>query len=267
MTNDAQRKRLIAAAFDRAADTYDSVAGSYFSYFGPRSVARANIPNGGVVLDVACGKGAALIPAAQLGVATAVGVDISLEMARSARARAAERDLGNVCVAVMDGDGLALRDDCVDAAICGFSMHFFADPVSVVSEFARVVRPGGTVVLSEWGREDDRWSWESDLIRKLGVHGVTTGSFDQEDMASVLAKVGLRDVRIEEEELDVLLADENEWWTWKWSYSFRHVLEQLEEATLQRFKDEAFSRLRDMRVGAGLPLTLSAIFAAGRTVD
>lgn len=266
MTDEARRKRLVATAFDRAVDTYDTVAGSYFSYFGPRLAARMNIPTGGIVLDIACGKGAALIPAAEQG-AAAVGVDISLEMVRGARARAVERKLENVHLAVMDGDRLALRDNCADAAICGFSMHFFVDPVAVLSEFARVVKPGGAVVVSEWGREDESWAWESDLIGGLGVQGVTTGSFDEQDMEAVLVRAGWDDIRVEEESLDVHLADENEWWTWKWSYSFRHVLEQLEEEDLERFKEEAFSRLRQMGDGNGLDLTLYAIVATARNPD
>ncbi|MGH2805856.1 MAG: class I SAM-dependent methyltransferase [Actinomycetota bacterium] len=265
MIGDTERKRTVAEVFDRAAPTYDSVAGSYFSYFGPRIAAAAAIPPGSTVLDVACGKGAVLLPAAENGAAIALGTDISLEMVRSARSRAEERGVDNVCTVVMDGDRLALPSGSVDVLTCAFSLHFFADIPALLSEFTRVLRSGGTIALSEWGAEDERWQWESDLIGALPGRGVTTASFQGAgDLESLSVQTGVIDVRTAVEELDVYLSSEEEWWTWKWSYSFRYVLEQLDAPTLERFKKEAFARAREMDDGDGLPLTLQAFIATGR---
>jgi SAM-dependent methyltransferase len=263
-TSDAERKKAVAQVFDRAAESYDTVAGSYFSFFGPRIAAAATIAPGSAVLDVACGKGAVLLPAAQ-DAGIAIGADISLEMTRSARSRAEELGLGNVHVIVMDGDRLALPDASMDVLTCAFSLHFFADPVELVRGFGRVLKPGGTITLSEWGTEDERWEWEADLIGALPARGVTTSAFgDAGDLESVMLEAGFVDVATTVEELDVHLSDEEEWWAWKWSYSFRYVLEQLDEPTLERFKSEAFERARAMDDGHGLPLTLQALIATGR---
>jgi ubiquinone/menaquinone biosynthesis C-methylase UbiE len=264
MTSETERKRAVAEVFDRAAGSYDTVAGSYFSFFGPLIAAAADIAPESTVLDVACGKGAVLIPAAQRA-SEAIGVDISIEMARAARSHAEENRLENVLVAVMDGDGLALPDACVDVVTCAFSLHFFADPSAFVAECLRVLKPGGTIAFSEWGREDERWGWESELIATLPGQGVTTSSFeDASALESLLTEAGVLGVRTKLERFDVDLADEDEWWAWKWSYSFRYVLEQLDDATRDRFKVQAFDRAGAMKGDDGIPLTLEALIAVGR---
>ena len=44
-------------------------------------------------------------------------------------------------------DHLPLRDDSIDAIVCKFVMEHLADPSAVCREFARVLRPGGAVVV------------------------------------------------------------------------------------------------------------------------
>lgn len=61
MTDEAH---AIAAVFGRAAAAYDSVI-PFFARFGERLVERAGIQPGDRVLDVGCGRGAALFPAAE----------------------------------------------------------------------------------------------------------------------------------------------------------------------------------------------------------
>ncbi|MGH2729217.1 MAG: class I SAM-dependent methyltransferase [Actinomycetota bacterium] len=268
MTPDpSQPKRLVSGVFDRAAPSYDSVAGSYFSVLGPRLIDKASIRETATVVDIACGKGATLVNAAErVGPeATLIGVDISLEMVRHARSRATSGEFTNISVAVMDAEQLALRDARADALICGFSLHFFPDPLQAVREFVRIVVPDGTVAISEWGPTDERWSWEDDLVRALPVEGVSSGSFETPAaLESLLSSAGLRDIDVETESLTVRLADEDEWWTWKWSYSFRHMLEQLDVDARDRFKAEALERLRGMRDEDGIPLTLHALMAVAR---
>jgi SAM-dependent methyltransferase len=260
-------KSVIAGVFDRAATTYDSVAGSYFSILGPRLVDKIDLPEGAVVVDVACGKGATLIPCAErVGASGMVlGVDVSSAMSRYARAHASERGLTNVVVGVMDGERLALQSACAQALVCGFSLHFLPNPSEAAAEFSRVLGSGGTIALSEWGAADDRWAWETELIGTLPVKSVSSGSFDTpEALRGVLAAAEFTDIEVTTESVTVRLADEDEWWAWKWSYSFRYMLEQLEMHTLDRFKAEAQERVRSMRKADGIPIELHAIMAVGR---
>ena len=78
--------------FDRAAATYDVAAFPFFSPFGEGLVEFAAIQPDERVLDVGCGAGAALAPAAERA-ASAVGVELSPGMAERARAAAPTADV------------------------------------------------------------------------------------------------------------------------------------------------------------------------------
>jgi len=59
----------------------------------------------------------------------------------------------------------------------------------------------------------------------------------------------------------VRLADADEWWAWKWSYSLRGVLEQLSPARLERVRREASEQIAAMASDGGIPLRLEALVA------
>jgi hypothetical protein len=62
-------------------------------------------------------------------------------------------------------------------------------------------------------------------------------------------------------------ADADEWWTWKWSYSLRGILEQLPLDRLARLRHEAEDHIAGMREAqGGLPLRLEALLATARAV-
>jgi demethylmenaquinone methyltransferase/2-methoxy-6-polyprenyl-1,4-benzoquinol methylase len=102
-------------------------------------------------LDVACGTGdLAFDLAALVGPeGSVVGVDFSERMLSLARDKAVER--GAAAIRFESGNALALPypDDSFDAATVGFGARNFSDLGLGLSEMARVVRPGGRVVVLE----------------------------------------------------------------------------------------------------------------------
>lgn len=74
----------------------------------------------------------------------AVGIDVSPGMLRRAKRRARERPIE---VALMDGERLAFADASFDAAVLHLILAVIPDPVAAAREVARVVRPGGRVVV------------------------------------------------------------------------------------------------------------------------
>src|SRR5882762_8788105 len=98
------------------------------------------------VLDVACGPG--LVVAAFARVARhATGIDITPAMLERARAHAA--DLGLTNVTWRQGDVLPLPypDASFSIVTSRFAFHHFLDPAAVLTQMARVCRPGGTVMV------------------------------------------------------------------------------------------------------------------------
>ena len=87
---------------------------------------------------------------------------------------------------------------------------------------------------------------------------------DAPALTALLDGAGFGDVRVDVERHDVVLADEEEWWAWKWSYSLRGMLEQVDAATIDALREQAFARLRAQRGEDGLPLRLTALLATGR---
>lgn len=253
--------------FDRAAPTYDDPAGAYHDHFGLRLVELAGVGPGDTVLDVGCGRGAVLVPAAaRVGPSgRCIGVDLSPEMVRLAAERADAAGLAAE-VRVGDAEDLDVQAGSMSKVLCGFGIFFLPDPERAVAGFRRALGPGGTVALSTWGADDERWAWEDDLLADVEVERrAVRRPFDTaEDLVALLQGAGFDDVIVRTEHHEVRLADFAEWWAWKWSYSLRGVLEQLRPERLERFRREAFEHVAAMPTTDGLPLRLDALIALGR---
>ncbi len=97
---------------------------------------------GDVVLDVAAGTGVSTVELAAGGV-RAVACDFSQGMLRAGAWRP---------VPMVAGDAMALplADASVDGLVISFGLRNVADPDTALREFARIVRPGGTLVVCEF---------------------------------------------------------------------------------------------------------------------
>ncbi|MDY7102429.1 MAG: methyltransferase domain-containing protein [Actinomycetota bacterium] len=97
------------------------------------------------VLDLGCGTGVDLVALCER-TSRATGLDRSTTMARAARRRTAG---SGASIVVGDGVALPFDDDRFDGCSARAVLVHTAEPGRVVHEIARVVRPGGRVVLSE----------------------------------------------------------------------------------------------------------------------
>lgn len=105
------------------------------------------------VLDVASGKGeSALFLAKQFG-CQVVGVDFGSQNVSEANARAAAAQVDRL-VSFVEGDAerLDFPDAAFDAVICECAFCTFPDKRAAASEFARVLRPGGRIGMSDLTR-------------------------------------------------------------------------------------------------------------------
>ena len=97
----------------------------------------------GTALDAACGTGRHTAHLHRLG-HRVIGVDASPDMLARARKRLPDVDLREA-----DLHRLPLPDDAVDTVVCALALTHVPDLAAVLAEFARVLRPGGHLVISD----------------------------------------------------------------------------------------------------------------------
>jgi phosphatidylethanolamine/phosphatidyl-N-methylethanolamine N-methyltransferase len=138
-------REMVERAYDRWAPIYDLVFGGVFGR-GRRAAILATNSLGGRVLEVGVGTGISLPQyAANLRI---FGTDISAAMLRKARGRVADLRLGNVeGLAVMDAEKLEFPDLSFDVVMAQYVVTAVPNPEAALDEFARVLRPGGQIIL------------------------------------------------------------------------------------------------------------------------
>ena len=138
-------REMVERAYDRWAPIYDLVFGGVFGK-GRRAAIAATNSIGGRVLEVGVGTGISL---PQYASNTRIfGIDISAAMLRKAKTRVAELGLKNVeGLAVMDAEKLDFPDGSFDVVMAQYVVTAVANPEATLDEFARVLRPGGEVIL------------------------------------------------------------------------------------------------------------------------
>jgi phosphatidylethanolamine/phosphatidyl-N-methylethanolamine N-methyltransferase len=154
-SNDALTHADVASAYARWAPFYD-LTFEIVMRAGRRAAAEALGRQPRRVLDVGVGTGLELPmidPAIRI-----VGVDLSEPMLRRCQKRVREGDLASVDgLVVMDALQLAFPDGCFDAAVAPYVLTVAPDPVRMLDELMRVVRPGGEIVLVNHIGAEDGW--------------------------------------------------------------------------------------------------------------
>ena len=133
---------------DEAAAGYDRAFGRVTTHFIPFLLRAAHVGPGMRVLDIAAGTGLASEAALRIvgpsGHVTAA--DLSPAMVEKARGRLAQAK--NASVSVEDGQALSFSDESFDAVVCSLGLMFFPEPLRGLTEFRRVLRPGGRAAVS-----------------------------------------------------------------------------------------------------------------------
>jgi arsenite methyltransferase len=151
------------------------------------SVESLNIPHGGIVLDVGCGP--ASVTASLARAAGPGGLVLGVDRSEAMLARAVRAESGpNIGFLYADAQRLPLRDQTVDAVVSLAVLQLVPDPVTALTEMARVLRPGGrlTVMVPTAGRTARVWR----RLAKAGPH-----VFDEDELGDILVDQGFASVR------------------------------------------------------------------------
>jgi demethylmenaquinone methyltransferase/2-methoxy-6-polyprenyl-1,4-benzoquinol methylase len=209
--------RQVRAMFDRISGVYDRMnrvmTAGLDAHWRRRAADLARVGPGDRVLDVATGTGdLAFELARRVGPDGAVtGADFSEQMLAHARRKAAGPGAAPVAFEWADAHALAYGDGDFAAATVGFGARNFSDLDRGVAEMARVVRPGGRVVILEITtpqRPPLSWFFSAWFDRAVPLLGRLAGDPDAyaylpssvkrfpgpSELGAVMARAGLEDV-------------------------------------------------------------------------
>lgn len=142
------------------ADRFSAVAGQYAtseqrSGADLDAVVAAVAPiDADLVIDVATGPGTTALALARVA-RRVIGTDVSEGMVATASERAREAGLANVAFVVADAEHPPAEPGTVDALTCRIAAHHFPDVPAWLAACARVLRPGGRLVLLDSEAPDD----------------------------------------------------------------------------------------------------------------
>ena len=223
----------IAGVFDRAADTYDAVGVPWFGPIAAGLVEELAVRPGERVLDIGCGRGAALVPLAH---ATGpgghvLGIDLAPRVVE--RTAADVRDLAHVEVRVGDASAPAETPASYDVVSCCLVLFFLPDPAAAVDAWRNLLVPGGRLGVTTFGPQDERWKAVDALFTphlpqamKDARTSGTRGPFaSDEGMEQLLRDAGLVDVRTARSEVTAEFADPQQWLDFSWSHGQRAMWE------------------------------------------
>jgi SAM-dependent methyltransferase len=139
------------------------------------------------VVDIGCGEGYLTLEAARWA-RKVIAIDHSVDVLERAKALAQRRRVTNVTWKKGDIAKLPLNDKSVDVALLSQSLHHAADPERALAEAARVLRPGGRVLVLDLREHDQGWVRNRFGDRHLG--------FSSAQLEVLLRGAGLSDVRV-----------------------------------------------------------------------
>lgn len=166
---DQPKKEQVREMFDRIAPKYDLLNHTLSAHVDRlwrrrvvREVRRARPKR---ILDVATGTGdLAIALARRIRGAQVLGIDLSEQMLDVAREKIARRGLEDrIVLDCGDAEHLELGEAVVDVATVAFGVRNFEDLAAGLRELARVMKPGGRVVILEFSRPRNRlfrWLYE-----------------------------------------------------------------------------------------------------------
>lgn len=179
-------------AYRKLASRYDRRWSFYIDASLRETLARIDLRPAESLLDVGCGTGVLLkslsasVPNAKLA-----GSDPSPEMLEIARGRLSKEVILKQCGA----EALAFPDESLDVVVCTSAFHYFRHPEAALGEMARVLRPRGRLVITDWC-DDYITCRVFDLFLRL-FDRAHMRAYGQEECCRLVQRAGFAAVRID----------------------------------------------------------------------
>jgi len=186
----ADRTAAAAAWFEAHAGEWDAIRSLHVAeeQVEAAMIAALGMEKIGLLVDIGTGTGRMLELFGPLAT-QAIGFDRSSEMLRLARAKLTERGLEHAELRQADIHALPLDAAVADAAVLHHVLHFVQHPGAAIEEAARVLRPGGRLLICDFAPHAREELRQRDAHARLG--------FSDEQMLGWFADAGLVPVSIE----------------------------------------------------------------------
>ena len=180
----SERRSRSQEFFSSVAGQWDAVRGEMFGERSPLAGMLALVDPDWLIADLGCGTGpltATLAPFVQ----RVIAVDASAAMLAAARRRL--DGLSNVEIRQGELEALPIEPGQVDAAVMSLVLHYIAEPQKALGEAARVLRPGGRLIVVDM-MPHDREEYRQQM-------GHVWQGFSSEQMTEWLSAAGFTRVR------------------------------------------------------------------------
>ncbi len=252
-------KDWISSIFNGAAPRYGRGVSSFFDYFAQRLVQFSPSAPGSSVLDVATGSGTIIkyIESAS----KVVGIDISSEMINQAKATIFHADFH-----VMDAERLTFDPGSFDHLYCGFALSFFPSLQVALSEFSRVLKPGGQMAVSIWRSDTNHAHITFNQgMKQFNFPSTHVQPFHQLDsVVQSIIESGFEEIEIESAQKMHIYPSIDLWFDSLWAQASRGHLERLTGDQLVDFKAKMVEWLTPTLKSDGLHAHLSCFFVKAR---
>ena len=139
------------------------------------------------VADLGCGEGYLALEATRWA-KHVTAIDVSERVLETARGLAKTRDIRNITFKQGEIEDLPIENGMVDVALLSQALHHAKDPARAIAEAARILAPGGTLLLLDLKSHKEEW------VRKLGDRWM---GFDEESLRKMMKDAGLKDLQFE----------------------------------------------------------------------
>lgn len=173
--------------FETVAPKWDAMRQGFFSdAVREKAFEAAGVMAGTIAADIGAGSGFVTEGLLRRGLRV-IAVDCSEAMLEEMRRKFGEG--GAVEYRIGEAESLPLENGSVDYAFANMVLHHVDSPPAVIGEMARIVRPGGRLIITDLDRHDFEFLRTEHCDRWMG--------FDRPDVARWLAEAGLVEVCID----------------------------------------------------------------------
>ncbi len=180
----AERARVATESFRRAGAEWDEMRALGLQAEAVERALLEHLPRAGLgrLLDIGTGTGR-LLELLAPRIASGLGVDASRAMLALARARLARAGFSHCTVRLADMYRLPLADGAFDVVVLQMVLHHAEAPAAALAEAARVLRPGGRLVVIDLAPHDN-----ADCLQRLAHRWP---GFSDAEMRRLLREAGL----------------------------------------------------------------------------